>query len=192
MRKNMMFIPAILLIVAVASAPASNQKDWFEKSVKKIEAKFEPAEAKPGQTVTFSLTIELNPGYHTYPTMQPEKAAAGFVNIIKYPGPETVVFVGTTVEPKEFVKKAVPELNITEMHEYGGKVTYTRKAVVSPKAMPGAATVKLAEFTLQVCDEQTCFRPKKIPVEAALKVLEGSVPVDPALTDEVNKALNAK
>jgi DsbC/DsbD-like thiol-disulfide interchange protein len=188
----MMFLPAALVVTAVATAPASNQKDWYEKSVKKIEAKFDPAEAKPGQTVTFTLNIELNPGYHTYPITQPDKNAAGFVNILKYPGPEMVVFVGATAEPKEFVKKTLPELNIAELREYGGKVTYTRKAVVSPKATPGAATVKLAEFTLQVCDENTCFKPKKVPVEAALKVLDGSVPVDPALADEVNKALSGK
>jgi hypothetical protein len=192
MRLNMMFLPAALVMISVASAPASAQKDWFEKSIKKVEAKFEPAEAKPGQTVSFTLTIELNPGYHTYPIVQPDKNAAGFVNILKYPGPETVVFVGSTVDPKDFVKKAVPEINITELREYGGKVTYTRKAVVSPKATPGATAVKLTEFKIQVCDENTCFPPKKVPVEAAFKVLDGSVPVDPALADEVTKALNGK
>ena len=44
-----------------------------------------PAEAKPGQTVTFTLTVELNDGYHTYPTVQPDKKAAGMVNEIKFP-----------------------------------------------------------------------------------------------------------
>ncbi len=189
MRWNMMFVPAALVACLAAAAPAGNQKDWFEKSVKRIEAKIEPAEARPGQTVTFTLTMELNPGYHTYPIVQPDKNAAGFVNTLKFPGPETVVFVGDTIEPKEFVKKPLPELGITELREYAGTVTYTRKGVVSPKAAAGPATVKLAAFKIQVCDENTCFPPKTIPVEATLKVLDGAVPIDPALAAEVAKAL---
>ena len=46
--------------------------------MKKVEAKFDPAEAKPGQTVTFKLTVELNDGYYTYPTRQADKAAEGW------------------------------------------------------------------------------------------------------------------
>ena len=36
---------------------------WYERAVKKVEAKFEPAEAKPGQTVTFTLTGPNNTSY---------------------------------------------------------------------------------------------------------------------------------
>ena len=69
-------------------------------------------------------------------------------------------------------------------------MTYTRKAVVSPKAAAGAATVKLATFSLSVCDKDNCFPPKTVPVEAALKVLDGpAVEVEKAYADEVKKAL---
>ncbi|HJZ59174.1 MAG TPA: hypothetical protein VKE74_29790 [Gemmataceae bacterium] len=182
-----------LALSAAPGQPAAGQKDWYEKAVKKVEAKFDPAEAKPGQTVTFTLTVQLNDGYHTYPFVQPDKNASGMVNTIKYPEPGAVVFVGPTVDPKGFVTKAVPEIGIAELREYTGTVTYTHKAVVSPKAPPGAATVKLASFKLSVCDENNCFPPKAVPVEAGLKVLDGPpVPIDPALADEVNKALAGK
>ncbi|MBY0514929.1 MAG: hypothetical protein K2P78_13570 [Gemmataceae bacterium] len=188
---------ALLAVTAVvlAAAPGSPaaQKDWYEKAVKKVEAKFDPAEAKPGQTVTFTLTVELNPGYHTYPVVQPDKNASSMVNVLKFPDPGAVVFVGQTADPKGYLTKAVPEIGVAELREYEGKVVYTRKAVVSPQAAPGAATVKLASFKLTVCDENNCFPPKTVPVEATLKVLPGPAEaVDPMYAAEVQKALEKK
>jgi DsbC/DsbD-like thiol-disulfide interchange protein len=180
--------------VAIASpaAPAERQK-WYEKAVKKVEGTFTPAEAKPGQTVTFTLTVELNAGYHTYPTVQTDKGAAGMVNEIKFPNPDKVIFVGTTQDPKDVKTKPEPELNIAELRYCTGTAVYTRKAVVSPKAAAGTATVKLTSFNLSVCDEDNCFPPKKVPVEATLKVLDGpAVPVEKEFADEVKKALGEK
>jgi hypothetical protein len=184
----------VAFAVAVASAlsavpgTAGAQK-WYEKAVKKLDAKFTPAEAKPGETVTFALTIELNDGYYTYPTAQTDPAAAGMVNVFKAPKPGAVVFVGAVSEGK-VQTKAEPELGIKELRYLPGTATYTHKVVVSPTAAPGATTVKLTEFALSVCDKSNCFPPKKVPVEAVLKVLDApAVPVERAFADEVKKAL---
>src|SRR5438128_9064819 len=79
--------PLAILVATVPEQPAAGvqKKGWYEKAVKKIEGKFDPAEAKPGQTVTFKLIVDLNDGYHTYPTVQPDKGAESFVNDIKVP-----------------------------------------------------------------------------------------------------------
>lgn len=177
----------------LAAAPGTAAPKWFEKAVKKIEGKFTPAEAKPGATVTFTLTVELHDGYHTYPTVQPDRLAAGMVNVLKFPAPGTVIFVGSTEDPKDFVTKEEPELGIKEIRMNVGKVVYTRKAVVSPKASAGATTVKLASFGLNVCDKLNCFPSETVPVEAAFKVLDGpAVPVEKAFEAEVAKALAGK
>jgi hypothetical protein len=182
-------IPFALVFAVLPASPAAAQK-WYEKAVKKVEGKFSPAEAKPGQTVTFTLTVELNEGYHTYPTVQLDKQAAGMVNDIRFPDPGTVIFVGKTEDPKDAKTKAEPELGILEMSYCTDTVTYTRKAVVSPKAAAGAATIKLAKFGLNVCDKDNCFPPKTIPIEAMIKVLDGpAVEVEKAYADEVQKAL---
>ena len=69
-------------------------------------------------------------------------------------------------------------------------MTYTRKAVVSPKAAAGPTAVKLSSFKVSVCDKDNCFPPKAVPVEATLKVLDGpAVEVEKAYADEVKKAL---
>jgi plastocyanin len=181
---------AVSLALAVAVLPSASAQKWYEKAVKKVEGKFTPAEAKPGQTVTFTLTVELNDGFHTYPTMQTDKQAAGMVNEIKFPADGPVIFVGKLEDPKDAKTKAEPELGILEMSYCTGTVVYTRKAVVSPKASAGPATVKLAKFSLSVCDKDNCFPPKNVPVEAALKVLEGApVEVEKAYADAVKKAL---
>jgi dihydroorotate dehydrogenase len=182
-------IPFALVFAVLPASPAAAQK-WYEKAVKKVEGKFSPAEAKPGQTVTFTLTVELNDGYHTYPTVQLDKQAAGMVNDIRFPDPGVVIFVDKTEDPKDAKTKAEPELGILEMSYCTGTVTYTRKAVVSPKAAAGAAAIKLAKFSLSVCDKDNCFPPKTIPIEAMIKVLDGpAVEVEKAYADEVQKAL---
>jgi len=181
---------AIVVVAALSAVPgtAAAQK-WYEKAVKKVEAKFAPAEAKPGETVTFTLTVELNDGYYTSPTAQTDPGAAGMVNVLKFPKPGPVVFVGAVSDGK-VQTKAEPDLGIKELRYQPGTATYTRKVVVSPKAAPGATTVKLTEFALSVCVKSNCFPPKKVPVEAVLKVLDApAVPVEKAFAEEVKKAL---
>jgi len=187
---------ALLTAVVVASqpgAPAAAQgkkADWYARAVKKVEAKFEPEEAKPGQTVTFKLTLDLNDGFHTYPTVQAEKAAASFTNQLKFPGPGAVVFVGPVTDPPIYDVKSEPALDIKEYRVNPGTVVYTRKAVVSPKAAAGPAAVKLTDFKIQVCDKDFCFPSRSVPVEAKLKVLPGpAVPVEAAYAAEVAKAV---
>src|SRR5581483_11715995 len=127
----------------------------------------------------------LNEGYHTYPTVQPDKMAAGMVNTIQFPKPGAVIFVGGVQDPKDAKTKAEPDLGIAELRYCTGKIVYTRKAVVSPKATPGAAVVKLESFKLSVCDKDNCFAPKTVPVEATLKVLDGpAVPVEKEFAEE--------
>src|SRR5213079_2502408 len=84
---------AILTAHLAAPCPAADD-DGPAKGVKKVEAAFEPAEAKPGQTVTLKITVELADGFHTYPTKQTDKNAAAMVNKITFPAPAGVIFVG--------------------------------------------------------------------------------------------------
>ncbi len=184
-------LAVLTLALGMGSLPAADKKpDWFDKAVKKVEASFEPAEAKPGQTVVFRLKVELNPGYHTYPVVQTDKAAAGMVNKLAFPEPAGVVFVGDTRDPLDFKTKAEPELGISELIYIPGTAVYERKAVVAPNAKPGVLTVKIPTFRLNVCDKDNCFPAKALTPEATLKVLEGAaVPVEAKYADEVKKAL---
>ena len=199
MRWNRLFALAFPCVALVLTAANSTQArpiqkgGWYERAVKKVEARFEPAEALPGQTVTFKITVELHDGYHTYPTFQPDKLASSMVNTIKFPAPAGVIFVGAVGDPKDFETKAEPELMIKELRYCSGTVVFTRKAVVSPRAQAGPQSVKLDAFKLLVCDKSNCFPPKSVPVNASLKILAGSaVPVEKTYAAEVAKALAGK
>ncbi|MBA4188592.1 MAG: hypothetical protein C0467_11380 [Planctomycetaceae bacterium] len=194
LNRTLAFLSILGVVAVFASAPTTQAKGqkWYERAVKKVEGSFTPAEAKPGQTVTFSVTVELNEGFHTYPTLQVDKMAAGMVNVFKFPSTGPVIFVGTVQDPKDPKSKAEPDAGIMKLLYYPGTATYTRKAVVSPKAATGPAEVKLSGFKLSVCDKDNCFPPKDVPVEAKLKVLEGSVEVEKQYAEEVAKALGAK
>ncbi len=181
-------IATIVVLVALPFASAAEKDAWYAKAVKGVAATVEPAEAKPGQTVTMKLTIDLNDGYFTYPTKQPDENAKSFVNKIAFPKPGTLVFVGEVADPKGFLVREELALGILELRTYKGSVAFERKAVVSPKAKPGDATVTMESFKLNVCDAKNCFDPKTLRPEMKLKVLEGSVEVAKEYADEVSKA----
>lgn len=168
-------------LALVAPALAQPGKD----AVKKVEAVFEPAEAKPGQTVTLKIIVQLADGYYTYPIVQPAEQAKYSVNSIAFPKGGSVVFVGDTVDP------VGPKTKKGEDHEYltyPGGGTWVRKAVVPPTAKAGATTVKV-KLKLLVCEEDRCFPPKPYDLEVALKILDGPAEkVDPKYQIEVEKA----
>jgi DsbC/DsbD-like thiol-disulfide interchange protein len=173
---------AISLCLAVAApAVAQSAKD----AVQKVEAVFEPADAKPGQTVTLKITVKLADGYYTYPTVQPAPEAKYSTNAIVVPAGGPIVFVDKTVDPAGPKTKKIEDY---DLFTYPGGGTWTRKAVVSPTAKAGATTAKV-KIKLLVCEEDRCFPPKTHELEATLKVLDGpAVDVDPKYKAEVEKA----
>jgi DsbC/DsbD-like thiol-disulfide interchange protein len=179
MRRLLLAIP--LSLAAVVPAPAQSAKD----AVKKVEAVFEPAEAKPGQTVTLKITVELADGYYTYPTVQPAPEGKYSTNSLVLPTGGPIVFVDKTVDPAGPKTKRIEDY---DLFTYPGGGTWTRKAVVAPSTKPGAATAKV-KFKLLVCEEDRCFPPKTHELEATLKVLDGPpVDVEAKYKAEVEKA----
>jgi hypothetical protein len=172
--------------------PAGAQKPpaWWGKAVAKLESRFLPAEAKPGQTVTWQLTLHLNPGYYTYPLRQVDKAAAMMVNELLFPPSQAVIFVGDARDSGQFKSKAEPILGIQELRYLPDLVIYERTAIVSPKAEPGTVQVTTTA-KLNICDANNCFPTRAVPITATLKIATGGpVPVDPKYQAEVKKALS--
>lgn len=187
-----MKFPVCVSLCLFLSGTVSAQ-DWYTKAVKSVDMKIVPAEAKPGQTVTVRITIDLNDPYHTYPIVQPDPKAADQVNSITLPEPNPMglIFVGKIKDPANPEKKAEPLLGIKEMFLYPGTVTYEHKAVVSPQAN-GSIAVKIPKFMLLVCDDKNCFPSKKLSLEAKINVSGAAVEVEKEFADEVKKALAAK
>jgi hypothetical protein len=175
----------------LSSVPAAD--DGPAKGVKKVELSLDPPSAKPGETITAKITVELEDGFHTYPTKQVDKNAESYVSKITFPAADDLIFVGEVKDPDHPHTKAEPEAGVKEMRFYTGTFTYERKAVVSPKAASGEKTVKLKSLRLTVCDEKNCYPPKTLTPDAKFKVLDGpAVAVAKEFEDEVKKALAEK
>jgi hypothetical protein len=173
------------MILLTSAAPALAQPS-IDQIVKKAEASFEPAEARPGQTVTLKLKIDLLDGWHTYPMIQPDKAARAQANKITFPEGGPIVYVGEFNDPPGAKEKAEPLAMIESMLYYPGGATWERRAVVLPTTAPGMVASKV-KFRLLVCDKDNCLPPKTLELEATLKVAGEPVPVDPKLKDEIEK-----
>jgi hypothetical protein len=184
---------AVVSAMLITFPAIASDKDWFAKAVKGIETKVIPAEAKPGETVTVRITVQLNDGYHTYPLVQPDPRAADQINKLTFPDPDPagLIFVGMAKGPDNPTKKAEPALGIKEMHIFSGTATYERKAVVSPKAS-GKVTVQIPKFQFMVCDENNCFPPKSLKPEATVTISGTAVPVAKEYAAEVESALAPK
>lgn len=179
-------ITAAVIGLLSATSPALAQPG-IEQVVRKVEAKFEPAEAKPGQTVTLKVSLQLLDGWHTYPTVQPDKAAKAQSNKLTFPEPGELVYVGEMDEPPGAKEKSEPMLSIERLLYYPGGATWERKAVVLPSTKPGALSSKI-KFRVLVCDKDNCLPPKTIELEATLKVAGDPVAVDPKYKGEIEKA----
>lgn len=184
--------PVSLFALLIFSAGSYAGDDWYEKAVRSVSASIEPVTARPGQTVTFRVTVDLHDGYHTYPSVQPDKNASSMINKFMFPDHGTLIFVGTLKDPEKPNVKAEPDIGIKELRTYSGKVVFERFAVVSPKAAAGETAIALKSFTLSVCDSDSCFAPKTLKPEARLMVKGAAMAVEKAYAAEVEKALTGK
>jgi thiol:disulfide interchange protein len=170
-----LLIPALFI-----ATPGSAQT--MPKGVRSIEAKFEPAEAKPGQSVVLRVTLNLLPGYLSYPLQQTDQREKDSQNVIPLPEPGEIVFQPQIADPKDRLTKpgAAGPLDY-----YVDRITWDIAATVRPEATSGAKSVTLKQIKLIICDKDRCFPPKKVDVNAVLNVVGGAVP--PPMPNEAAK-----
>ncbi len=126
-----------------------------------------PSEAKPGDTVTLSVTAKLSDGWHIY----------GYNKTQPDDGPRVTQFDlydaagltphGTWTPDKPASRKkeeAFPGLPFVEFHE--GEVTWNLRLVVPADETPGEKSLRV-QATYQVCSEATCSFPGQWTLPAA-------------------------
>jgi DsbC/DsbD-like thiol-disulfide interchange protein len=172
------------LLGGAGVASAQNERT-SDRVFRKVEASVEPAEVRRGQAVTWKLTVELAPGWHTYPTRQPDQEAEPFTSELQFKKAAGGLFVGELKEPTPMIK-AEPALNIKALHYMEGKMTWERTLVIPPDAKPGELKVTVP-VRLQACDERGCLPPKTITATATVRVSDAPpVAVDPRYQNELN------
>lgn len=103
--------------------------------VTKIESRFEPATAKPGDRVTWRLTLVVNPGWHVYATRQAD-ASSSNVTDITFPNTLGLRAISEVVDPPE--PKLQPDIDGGEPLKYfEGLVKFERTFEVTKDAPAG-------------------------------------------------------
>ncbi|MGL4420554.1 MAG: hypothetical protein ACRCZF_07810, partial [Gemmataceae bacterium] len=165
------------------------------EGVRKATLRIEPAEAKPGQTVTLKVELVLNPGCRVYPFRQTDKAADSFRSRVKFPAntAEGAIYVGEMTSSTEPETKSEPELMIEKLQFYTGTVLFEQKIVISPKAAAGELEIKTTSLKFNICDEKDCFKPTDLKPVGKVKVLAGpAAAVEKEFAEAVEKVLAGK
>ena len=137
---------------------------------------FSPAKAKPGQVVTFKLTISPKIGCWTYPGNFREGQTG--TNTFALPKSGDVVFLQTYDDPPGHkIKKKGGDW----YYPFPVEATWSFKAIINPNATPGKKKIELTETRLQVCNTKNCvYYGNLSPVSAELEVLPGPAEEVPA------------
>jgi thiol:disulfide interchange protein DsbD len=120
-----------------------------------VTASVEPAQAAPGEIVTWKLTMTIADGYHSYPTRQINAAVEDAVISIRPPKSGEFVFVGDVENPP--TEEILHDGQLTQWVKGPTTATWQWRVVVHPKATPGKKTISPRSLNLQACDLKGCF-----------------------------------
>ncbi len=170
---------ALVALALPGASPARAQVkglSWDSALKAPVEARFEPATAKRGQTVSVQIVLDLNPEFYGYYLTQTDEDAQDAVPQITFADvPTELVRVGALQEQAP-VKGSALGANTLE-----GKVIYEQHFVVRPESAPGQKAVKV-RAQLQVCKHVgksgVCLPNRVFNLDAALTVGDEVVPVD--------------
>jgi thiol:disulfide interchange protein DsbD len=139
-----------------------------------LTTSIDPAEARPGDTVTFNVTAKLDPGFHIYKYSK-----------VQGPGPVNTTFdffdkAGLEVEgdwvasqePEKHKDPNFADVDLVEYHER--EVTWSIKLKIPDGTAPGKKSLR-CQARYQVCDAKLCSIPGQWTLpEAVLTVLSAN------------------
>ncbi len=182
-----------------AGRPGPKAKDGPEKLKPKavaLSASVAPAEARPGETVTYSVTAKLEPGWHIYDYAR-EAPAEG------PPGTQFDLFdtAGLTVAG-DWKSSTAPQVKQDEgfgtlVSSFEGVATWSVPLKVPAGVAPGKRSPR-SQITFQVCDAKSCLPQFRWTLPAvSLTVLPGGTSVaagsdPPGVTAEAPKVVAAE
>ena len=150
----------------------------------KLKYELKPANAKPGDEVTLSITAEFDSGWHAYALTQSEEGV-GLPVVIRVKDLKGLEPVGKGWRPDQAptIKVTTEDGRRVVNQEHKGTVTWRRKFQVAKTAEAGRIGVT-GSFGYQICDEGSC-KPMQT-VTYSLGDLEGAKPA-PGSANEIDK-----
>src|SRR5262245_41445844 len=150
-----------LLLALLAPLPAQRGDEKFS-----LEAKFEPASAKPGDMVTLVLSATVACGWHAYGTREKVNIPVALV-------PKKLQLAGLELAGEAQIPPGEPHRSaIGDSFPLPNEFTVKQTMKVPPGMAAGEVTVKGA-LDYQICDANMCLPPTGAKFSAKLQVLTG-------------------
>jgi thiol:disulfide interchange protein DsbD len=153
-----------------------------------LSAKVVPAEAKPGDAVTLTVTAEVAPGWHIYAHSKTQPDDGPRVTQFDLFDTAGLVPRGDwTASPPPVEKKepAFPTLPFVSYHE--GEVSWSIPLAVPADAAPGKKAIRV-QAGYQVCSDQNCSFPGQWTLPAAELTILAAAPKAAARDEKVAQA----
>jgi len=177
----------MLTALALATAPAHAEQPVKKDSNARLQpksaqwaTKVEPATAKPGDKVTFTVTASLQPGWHLYKLTKKQPESGPRQTELDLFNTSGLKPLGEWKPSKELIKKkepAFPELEFVESYE--GEVSFSIALEVPADATAGEKTVQVQAF-YQLCNAANCSIPGRWSLAPAKLVVQGGQAAAPA------------
>lgn len=177
---------AIALLVFAAHASAARSETvpvpaGIGDAIESAQVSVQPAAAARGQTITWRLSLDLQAGWHAYPTKQnsADDLIKNYVTTFRWPAEVVPVGEFSESDPVLRDEKGIGQYLVLE-----GKVFWERHLVVSPKATPGTRQ-SVVQVSGSICTDQGC-KPLNLRVPFVLTITDApAVAVDPRYAKEV-------
>ncbi|WP_165219425.1 protein-disulfide reductase DsbD family protein [Aquisphaera insulae] len=155
------------------SSPRARPKDAT------LTLSVEPAEAKPGETVTLKVTAKLKPGWHIYTYAKKQPDGDGPRNtLLELFDPAGLKVVGSWKASKEAESHAEPAFENKAFSYYEDEVTWSIPLEVPADAGPGKKEIRL-QASYMICNSQNCSFPGRWTLPPALLTIVGGGPANP-------------
>ncbi len=166
---------AALVSVSQADEPKPAKKDsgtFARPRNAAFTTSVEPAQAKPGETVVFKVTVKLEPGAHIYKYSR--KQGPGPINtsfdFFDKGGLEPDGDWTPSREPEAHKDPAFPDIDVVEYYE--DEVTWSHKLKVPGDAREGRVRLR-TQARYMVCTEKNCSFPGQWTLPAAELLISG-------------------
>ncbi len=181
-----LLLPAVAVAQFKPPVPGGGPVAKKFADVAQVTAKFEPAQARPGETVKLLVTVSPKPGAYTYALVQPNGQDAKMT--LPPPKVSAVAFAGSATDPDGWKEKPGAD-GVSVERYYPDPVTWVFTGTVYA-VPPGKSKAEWENTRVQACNKDNCFNSRAADLpELELDVLAGpgGVPppkaVEPPTTD---------